>query len=291
METKKAKTNRAEERFRFFRRYQKPNEAISSYGEALERLSQHCEFNDYLDEALCDQFVVGIISDRTRTKLLAQNDLTFQKAIDIAQGMEEAEGKEVENIKKNNDFLQTLEDVANTKCWRCNRKGHSPNVCSFKAILCSLCNRKGHSKVACPTGNSKKGKKGVALEGGEWPPNKARTKKGLLEDSLNKMPVLPPVRVSPSIDDIEAIMEFDFGASVSIVTMDRLKRLPDIKGRSADESEGKLDKATMFILGVVIDQDFYCHYKHMVWYKVFSSEDVTIRPSETAGNVCIESKF
>ena len=42
------------EHFKFHRRNQREDESIAQYVAELWKLSEHCAFRDYLDQALCD---------------------------------------------------------------------------------------------------------------------------------------------------------------------------------------------------------------------------------------------
>ena len=79
------------ERFHFHRRNQAIGETISTYLAELRRLSTHCAFADYLEQALRDRLVCGIRSESIQKRLLAEADLTLKKAVELAQGMEAAE--------------------------------------------------------------------------------------------------------------------------------------------------------------------------------------------------------
>ena len=48
------------ERFKFHRRNQNESETIAQYLAELRRLTEHCEFKEYLDEALRDRLVCGM---------------------------------------------------------------------------------------------------------------------------------------------------------------------------------------------------------------------------------------
>ena len=76
------------ERFHFHRRSQAVGESIADYLAELRRLSTHCAFGDYLDEALRDRLVCGLHSESIQRKLLAEVDLTLKRAVELAQGME-----------------------------------------------------------------------------------------------------------------------------------------------------------------------------------------------------------
>ena len=51
------------ERFHFHRRDQKSGESIAEYIAELRKLSIHCEFGDYLNQALRDRLVCGLRSE------------------------------------------------------------------------------------------------------------------------------------------------------------------------------------------------------------------------------------
>ena len=79
------------ERFNFNRRQQGANEKIADYVAELRRLSAHCEFGTFLDDALRDRFVCGLRSEAMQRKqLLLETELTFSRAAEIAQNMESA---------------------------------------------------------------------------------------------------------------------------------------------------------------------------------------------------------
>ena len=64
---------------------------ISEYVAQLHRLSEYCEFQDTLENMLCDRLVCGCRDQRLQCRLFAKADLTFTKAFKIAKGMKTAE--------------------------------------------------------------------------------------------------------------------------------------------------------------------------------------------------------
>jgi hypothetical protein len=79
------------QRFNFNTRVQKEGETVSEFIAELRRLSEHCKFEGTLDTMLRDRLVCGITDKRFQQKLLAEKDLTFKKAFDLAQAIEAAE--------------------------------------------------------------------------------------------------------------------------------------------------------------------------------------------------------
>ena len=76
------------ERFNFHCRSQGNSEGIAEYVAELKCLATHCSFKAYLDEALRDRFVFGLKQTAIQKRLLAEKNLTFTTAVEIAQSME-----------------------------------------------------------------------------------------------------------------------------------------------------------------------------------------------------------
>ena len=66
------------ERFHFHRRNQRQSESIAEYMAELRRLSTHCEFKSYLNEALRDRLVCGLRSESMQRRLLASESGTSE---------------------------------------------------------------------------------------------------------------------------------------------------------------------------------------------------------------------
>ena len=56
----------------------------------LQRLARTCDFGAFIDEALRDHLVCGLQNGETQKKLLAESDLSLQKAVDIVTAAEMA---------------------------------------------------------------------------------------------------------------------------------------------------------------------------------------------------------
>ena len=78
-------------RFHFLKRYQNPTESIAEFVAELKRLAATCEFGQYLNDALRDWFVCWLLHEGMQKCLLAEPDLTFRRAVEIAQGIAAAE--------------------------------------------------------------------------------------------------------------------------------------------------------------------------------------------------------
>ena len=78
------------ESFKFYLRSQKSGESIADFVAALKALAHTCSFNTTLNDMLRDRFVMGLSNDKTQHALLAEADLTFTKAVEIATAREAA---------------------------------------------------------------------------------------------------------------------------------------------------------------------------------------------------------
>ena len=57
---------------------------MAQYIAVLKKLGEHCEFGDYLEEAMRDRFVCGLRNEAIQKRLLTEKSLTFRKAVEVA---------------------------------------------------------------------------------------------------------------------------------------------------------------------------------------------------------------
>ncbi|KAK6179270.1 hypothetical protein SNE40_011672 [Patella caerulea] len=84
------------ERYKFHRRDQNDGESVADYMVALRKLSTHCDFGDFLNQALRDRLVCGLKNEVIQKRLLTTVGLTLRMATDTAQAMELAEKDSME---------------------------------------------------------------------------------------------------------------------------------------------------------------------------------------------------
>ncbi len=99
------------ERFHFHRQDQAAGETVADYVAELRWLSTHCAFEKYLEDALRDRLVCGLRNEAIQRRLLSKSDLTFAKALEIAQAMEAAE-KNAQQLKVADTPIQLMYSVS-----------------------------------------------------------------------------------------------------------------------------------------------------------------------------------
>ena len=123
----------------------------------LRRLSTHCAFGDYLEQALRDRLVCGIRSESIQKKLLAEAELTLKRAVEIAVGMEAAE-KTTKSLKEEVTPIQQISvpQTPRVPCSRCGKTSHNARDCRFQNAQCYKCGKLGHIASACRSQGQRK---------------------------------------------------------------------------------------------------------------------------------------
>ena len=148
------------ERFHFHRCNQRDGESIAEYMAELRRLSTHCEFkttDQSVTEVSRDRLVCGLHSESRQRHLLAEKDLSLQKAMELAQGMEAAElnAKSLKSQERAVNKLQIRRTgfrrpgPTPTPCHPCGSSNHDQKDCRFRDAECNFCHKKGHIATVC----------------------------------------------------------------------------------------------------------------------------------------------
>lgn len=226
------------ERYKFHCRAQKENESVADYVVELKRLAMTCDFGAFLAEALRDRFVCGLHADSIRKKLLAEVDLTFQRASEIALAEESASaGSETVHGKTTSVYKVSLSKpqhrhqgfdskskssgAANRTwgpCYRCGER-HNAQTCKFKDTKCHSCEKMGHIAKTCRSKPKDKKQANRTL-------STKSTSYVAEDDSLGMYTVysssaasgtMDSYKVTVDIDKCPLEMEVDTGAAASII--------------------------------------------------------------------------
>lgn len=170
------------ENFKFYNRKQTADEDISVFTNALNNLSLQCNFSEFKEKALLNQFVVGVRDPRLQRGLLETANLTYDKVVQAATAMELTDkeastitqnknatihalhtdkrnsSKYMKNKNKNNKLSQQKNENTKyefpskkVKCYRCAKIDHKSNVCRVDSQTLSRnsCHKRGHVVDAC----------------------------------------------------------------------------------------------------------------------------------------------
>ena len=142
------------ERFKFHSK-SRQEEAVAEFVAGLRRLSEQCQFGTTLEDMLRDRLVCGINDDRIQRRLLAERELSFEKAVEIALAHEMASknlidlgGKTTGSVNKVKESTKPRSEDKKRECHRCGGN-HDPARCAFKNEICYNCQQKGHMAKVC----------------------------------------------------------------------------------------------------------------------------------------------
>ena len=193
---------------------------------------------------LRDRLVCGVNDDAIQRRLLAERNLTFEKALATAQSLEaaaqnmkelhqesqqdEVEQGEVRKVRVStpHESVSTSEkEKSETKdqrggrggsqftCYRCGKTGHSPRQCRHKEAKCFECGKIGHLRSVCRSkttrGDRDRKPDPVVrhLQAG------ADEEYSLFNLSCKQQ---KPLEITVSMEGKQLVMEVDTGASLSL---------------------------------------------------------------------------
>ncbi|XP_070517887.1 uncharacterized protein [Cardiocondyla obscurior] len=173
------------ENYRFHQRKQNESETVQQFVAALHKLSINCKFGQYLQTALRNQLVFGLLSKRVQSRLLETKDLIFEKAVEMAADMELTE-RDVAQLQSSPVNLSTVNQKPSWKkktstsrtkvfprnpltdknrsgmrssfaitsgsnifCFRCGSQHLATNYALDRNITCRACGIKGHLQKVC----------------------------------------------------------------------------------------------------------------------------------------------
>ena len=235
------------ERFRFHTRSRKPGESVANFIASLRALSEHCNFGTVLEDMLRDRLVCGVNDDTTQKRLLAEPNLTYKRAVEIARGLETADKniKLLRNGGKKDHGGVTSGDAnlhrvtASLTCYCCGKVGHTAPKCKVtKDIVCRKCGKTGHMQRACLSqkGTGPKKESGLTRSKPVWHMEDEEGSTTLLH--VRSESAVPPLQVPLLLDGCEVTMELDTGATMTLMSEDTFRIL--WPGRSLDKCKVRL---------------------------------------------------
>lgn len=158
------------ENFKFNSCKQELGEDVLSYANVLTKMSTTCNFGQFQQTALRNQFVFGLVSQAIQSRLLDKNELTFDTVLQTATSMEltsretqalkngtaslhylHAQGSKGKKTRKNFRFSSSSSTstsngrsgsgsrLASKSCYRCGG-GHSAKDCKLpNYTVCNFC--------------------------------------------------------------------------------------------------------------------------------------------------------
>ena len=225
------------QRFHFHTRTQKPGESVGDFIAQLRKLSEYCEFGNTLQDMLRDRLVCGCKDQRLQCKLLAEPELTFDKAFKIAKAMEAAE-KEAKDLQetpstavhqlgratatkrnpRRTPNLAPPNPQKATECYRCGGK-HKATDCKFRDAECNFCKKKGHIAKVCRS-------KLKSMPNAQMRTHQLQTMTAPDADKSHEYSLFytqgkntsAPILVTLKIDGVSLEMELDTGATLSVIS-------------------------------------------------------------------------
>ena len=246
----KPKPSEIMERFKFHSRSRKPGESVAAYVAELRALTEFCNFGASLEEMIRDRLVCGINDPSLQKRLLAEPDLSYAKAVELAlnaetatQSVKELRGKQdgaaaPQPVHKANRVTPPSRqngDSAPT-CYRCGNRGHTVAKCRVpRDVICHKCNKRGHLQRACngsgKSDSNKRKPRGVShvqdeeeeeeeeeQDSESGTDGRSRKPKTLHHLKSKGAPNSPPIIVKVRVDDCLPSMEVDTGAAHSLIS-------------------------------------------------------------------------
>jgi hypothetical protein len=181
------------ETFKFHQVMQRKDETVASFVGRLRSTASTCNYGNYLNRALRDQFVVGLYDSEDQKQLLSKTR-ELDECVKLATAGEAARSHlaKLNQAKKGGDQsdlnamsanrgtrAKPKENPTNSsnsktyKCYSCGKTNHKRSDCRFKDSVCHNCSRKGHIAPACrqPKSNSKNSKGVNSVENAETSDN------------------------------------------------------------------------------------------------------------------------
>lgn len=152
----KPKCNHRVARYKLRFLKQENDEPIDSFVKRIKLLITECKFDDPEDQTI-DALIFGLRSRRIQSKLLQEENLTLDRAVDISR-MLEATSKQVdlihassvpEVVDNETTNINTMTSKPTPKCGNCGKNHPKSGRCPAKGSECLSCGKKNHWATVC----------------------------------------------------------------------------------------------------------------------------------------------
>ncbi|GFX95940.1 uncharacterized protein TNCV_2085201 [Trichonephila clavipes] len=144
--------NVVSERYKFFSCVQLEGQTIETYVTQLKTLVSTCEFAEQENGLIRDRIVLEIKDSGLQERLLRENNLNIEKAIEIIRAAE-ASQEQIQNMKYDTaatNFAKENQNKPKTQYnyKKCGRK-HKPLECPALGKICAKCKKKNYFAAKC----------------------------------------------------------------------------------------------------------------------------------------------
>ncbi|XP_043067118.2 uncharacterized protein [Drosophila bipectinata] len=202
--------------YHFHKRDQQPDESVGNYMATLRSLAVGCNFGQMLDRMLRDRFVCGMRDEGLQRSLLADPELTVQRAMERAVTSEAAAASALsirgDNIRRlESSSTESIHGISSS-CAGCGGR-HVRKKCPFRNATCHSCGRTGHIRRVCGS-NSQAG----SAKSSSPTPSNMRNNRPSHGRVHQIVPVVSPKKsVAVVINGRSCQFEVDSGSPVTIM--------------------------------------------------------------------------
>ena len=149
------------ESFKFWQRQQAEGEPFDKWLMELRVIDRNCEFGDTFNRQLRDKILFGTRDDVARQRMLEEEDLTLEKAINICHTLESTNAQLhfmaekdkrknifVNEIKQKHGKLSSFDRPRQKSCFYCGAV-HEPRQCPAYGKQCHKCGKRNHFAAVC----------------------------------------------------------------------------------------------------------------------------------------------